>query len=357
MTVKVTNSWNSTTYNYDFTSDTPVGETVEYITTGNYGIPPNTQIANVKEFFSIKDSNDGILVKKGGKVSFGVYNVYQNIGINHPDGFYYEQDISCENILIGYKDGTYEYLGTSNIDFVTGHGIYNINFEFVPKKDVDSVEIQTIVPIHLSNSLSSPTQITIYGGEPNKKVQLSVSQSSEESGLLNGIIEWLKGIKNGISDLFSAISDGFTNLIQGVKNVFNTLVELPGKLWTFIENGLKALFVPDDEFISNFKDSFDSLLSERFGILYDSGSLIFNSIFSMAEQMQSGEIQDYIEFPQVDLNFGDSSFSFGGWNVRIVPEGFEFLVELIRVFTTGLLFFPFINSCRKRYDRLVGDNS
>ena len=69
--------------------------------------------------------------------------------------------------------------------------------------------------------------------------------------------------------------------------------------------------------------------------------------------MQADET-DTIEFPQASINLSGTPFTFGGYSVKIVPEGFGVLVTAIKSIVAIVCTVAFVNGMRKRYDEIMG---
>lgn len=166
---------------------------------------------------------------------------------------------------------------------------------------------------------------------------LSISQPGEEEKLLGGILEKITG-------LWDTTKEGFSNLVQGI-------TELPQKIWSFIENGLKDLFVPDEEYLTTYKDKWDLLLENKFGAVYQ----VVNVTLDSWDKIQETDETNTIELPMVTIPLSaGQQFTFGGNQVQIVPSGFEWIVEIIKGLVAGLCTILFINGLRKRYDEVMG---
>lgn len=130
------------------------------------------------------------------------------------------------------------------------------------------------------------------------------------------------------------------SLVQGIK-------ELPDKILLKIQ----SLFVPDAEDILEIKEKFESMLSDRFGLAYDAVEIVDNyaSAFVYTESKSS------ISVPSVTVDLAGVPYTVGGWEVKLIPDGFESVVEvlklIINVVCTGL----FVNAVRKRFAEVIGD--
>lgn len=167
-------------------------------------------------------------------------------------------------------------------------------------------------------------------------------------------------VQNTLSQMSSDISTGFNNMIQSAKentqNIITTIsdktkeikdsiVELPEK----IGNKILELFVPAPDDLTEYKDKWDELLSDRFGVVYESGTLILDTVQTITAQSASPTI----EFPEVSYNFSGTPFTFGGYNVDVVPDGFEFFVDILKTLIDIVVTLAFVNGMRNKYDELI----
>lgn len=130
------------------------------------------------------------------------------------------------------------------------------------------------------------------------------------------------------------------------KNIFDKILELPSK----IAEAIKGLFVPSEEDMSEYKDKWDALLADRFGAVYEAGAIITDTLGSL----KASEQQGYISVPEVTVKLVDTNFTVGGWDVRIIPEGFEFLQTLLKRFVDILCTVLFVNALRDKYENIMG---
>lgn len=157
-------------------------------------------------------------------------------------------------------------------------------------------------------------------------------------------------IQTDNAGLLNKVINGISNIKEGVSNLITGITELPSKIWNFIENGLKALFVPTESEMTDIKNQWDTLLSDRFGGLYQTVNLIDD----YAKSFTDPEQQNTIKIPELKLPFGQSEFVFGGQDVQIVPDKFSFLIDVIKTIISILATCLFVNGLRNRFERLVG---
>ncbi len=136
-----------------------------------------------------------------------------------------------------------------------------------------------------------------------------------------------------------------------LQNIWDSIVSLPQKLWSLIETGLKALFVPDEEYMSGYSDKWDTLLADRFGAVYQVCDIVMDSW----EDIHAADQQDTIDMPVVSIPLpGNNTFSFGGYTVKVVPDGFGVLVDALKLITGILASVAFCNGLLKKYNELMG---
>lgn len=239
---------------------------------------------------------------------------------------YYTPD--TVRILLAYTDGTFEY-----VDNVT-RDTANYSATFTPLKDVAYFQLIGIKNFTPTNGTSfKPGGYFGECGTGDNGYEVFIETETEEVGLLKGITGWLQGIKDGIT------------------NLFNSIAELPTKLWEKISEGLKSLFVPSESDMVAYKDKWDELLSSRFGAVYEVGNIMTESWDSVMNADQTNSI----EFPSATINLpGGNEFSFGGYTVQVVPNGFSAIIVAVKAIVAIVCTVAFVNGMRKRYDEVMG---
>lgn len=139
------------------------------------------------------------------------------------------------------------------------------------------------------------------------------------------------------------------NIIQIIQNIWTGITELPQKIADFILDGLKSLFVPTEEDITEMQDKFTTLLSDRFGALYQ----VIDLVIDYANAFTASE-KKTITFPTVSIPLGEANFDFGGWEIQIVPDGFDVLMNGLKMIISIACTVLFVNGMRSRFEKLVG---
>lgn len=135
------------------------------------------------------------------------------------------------------------------------------------------------------------------------------------------------------------------NIVDVVKNIWTGITELPSK----IIDGIKNLFIPSEEDITNMKDKWDTLLSDRFGALYQVVDLISDYAAAFKEQSKNT-----ITFPSISIPLAGATFEFGGWEVQVIPDGFDTLINALKLIISIVCTFLFINGLKNRFDKILG---
>lgn len=122
-----------------------------------------------------------------------------------------------------------------------------------------------------------------------------------------------------------------------------------GNITGSIVDGISSLFIPSAEVMAAQQVKWGDLVATRFGAMAQAGDLIDDVI----DTFQLGEKQEYIEIPGVAVTFGDVPWTFGPFQVKVIPEGFEFVVVSIKLVTNIGCTLLFANALKRRYERIM----
>lgn len=133
-----------------------------------------------------------------------------------------------------------------------------------------------------------------------KDFTLIDNSQEEEDGFFARLFEWFQEKFDAIGESFSnlgnkltELKDGFIEKITDLKDSFvNKITELKESFVAKLEElkqsfidlgnalieGIKSLFIPDEQYILDWKDSLDVLLQEHLGIIYTSATLVSDFI-------------------------------------------------------------------------------
>lgn len=305
------------------------------------------------------DKTSDHLISKGNKATFTMYGVYFYNYFTINGGTYPSTVPDEVSATVYYIDGTVSY--PNDVTYKKNGNILDISFSFTPKKDVEYITLWIRDDFNYSSSGNLYYKNIVGEYNNTDGYRIEVEQESEETGLIKSIINWIKDIFNSITDGFSAIGEGISNLFskitEGFSNIGEWFAELPTKLWEVISEGLKALFVPSTDEITEYKDKWEELLSDRFGALYQS----FNIIIDFASDLLSYITDDVTGFgnftmPYVSLESIGIPFEFGGYSIRLtdIHPLFDDLMTMVRYFSDFIVTLLFVNGLRKKYDEVFG---
>lgn len=172
-----------------------------------------------------------------------------------------------------------------------------------------------------------------YKGDASAQYQEDVvSGINEGNGLLSGIL-------GGISDLWDAVSS------------------LPNK----IADAIKGLFVPTDAQMNELKSSFNSLLSEKLGFVYQAVSLVdgvFNAVFDAVDNPNSDVSFTVPAFPSFNVDGTEVSL----WEDPVVVDIADNQVvqtvqQVASPFVVAVMVWGFVHSMEDAFLAFVGGKS
>lgn len=90
------------------------------------------------------------------------------------------------------------------------------------------------------------------------------------------------------------------SIIQFLQNIVDGITALPGKIANAIIEGIKSLFIPDEDFIVQWKSDFFTMLETKFGFIYQCFEFLgdfFNDFI-----LTWGDTEEYVfHFPGIEL--------------------------------------------------------
>lgn len=114
-----------------------------------------------------------------------------------------------------------------------------------------------------------------------------------------------------------------------------------------ILDGIKGLFIPDDDFMDGFKDDMSDLLEDHLGGLYEAEQIMVDAFGRFPEVAAKSEI--YI--PPATLNLAGTPFTVGDWHVPLKVEGVPALLyDGIAFIIDFLCLAAFLRMCRNKLE-------
>lgn len=315
----------------------------DYNLDDNFYLRSAVTIANVDSSVLLPAGNSYELILE----NFSFYvSVADSNGDNH--SLMWGKDPGSDyRVTLTYSDGSSEFIGVftpSNenvsINNITGRITtrYTVNAE----RDITKITFRyQLWPDIVNDSVMGTVQITSGFELPLK---FSITEEDKNTGLLEGLLAWVKNIGEKVSDSFDVINYGFAN-------IGTWFAELPSKIWSVMENGIKGLFVPDQQYMESYSNKWEQLLSDRLGAVYQVCDITLNSW----DAIMHADETNTITFPLVTIPLPDNaSFSFGGYAVKIVPDGFSALATAVKSAVGILCTYLFVNGLMKRYEEVMG---
>ena len=328
-------------------------------TTSGYGSSSYFTLTDVsrtlKYEITLTDDSDYVLFEGGKNYEYRIDNFKLRFSLSDKTaGWICDLDpntFNIQNAYMHYTDGTKQNVSIS-LTYNDKTKAYSLVTSVSPSKDVKSMYLEyttsfkpsVCAPGWIGYSVLVEASFGATGGSLALPLQIKLEEERKEVGLL-------KGLGDKISGMWNSLTEGFTKLKESSDNIVDGILNLPSKLWGLIQDGLKALFVPDPDYMATYKDKWDSLLARQLGAVYQVKEILAESW----DSVMNADETNTIEFPSASINLpGGNKFTFGGYTVQVVPAGFSVLVTAIKSIIGIVCTIAFVNGMRKRYDEVMG---
>lgn len=164
-----------------------------------------------------------------------------------------------------------------------------------------------------------------------------------------------------LSCFFTCIADvslGYEFNVQYASGSIITADTSTVSWWVKFTSFMEGLFASDSDETNNMMESVadqsQDLAEDRLGAVAQAGAVIDD----LTGAFQYHGVMDTIAFPALTINFGGVPWTFGGWDVSVIPAGFEPLVEMLKLLIDIVATLAFIQAMRHRLEKLlVGGNA
>lgn len=224
--------------------------------------------------------------------------------------------------------------------------------------------VGTSIQNSISNMQSSLSNSITNVQNNISQVKTQITQSTNT--ISTKIDTMSNDITSGLSNVVDSISNGVADIVQGTKNIQGTIInkvnevktsisevkdtitDLPNKL----EEKALSLVVPEQEVLESKFSEIEDLLRGRFGLIYQAEEVIVDFANSLQTSTATSEATGgKIIFPPVVVNLPDeTAFNFGGYEVDLIPDGFEILVNAVRLAVNMVCTAIFINMCKNKLE-------
>ena len=135
-------------------------------------------------------------------------------------------------------------------------------------------------------------------------------------------------------------------IVGGVSDIIDGILNLP----QLIIDGIKSLFIPDAWEMAAYQVKWEELFAARFGAIYEAVVLIDEFGQAIGEQAKQGTVT----FPDITLDLAGTPWTFGGWEVKVVPDGFDVVIGTLKTAINIVCTFAFVNGLRHRFEGVIG---
>lgn len=213
---------------------------------------------------------------------------------------------------------------------------------------VSSVIIRYFYPEHFdlmaTANASNSRVLLFYPGDINTNLEQT------QQGFFNSLFRWLADIRDGVGGVVNAVKNGLSNVV-------NSITELPGR----IADAIKSLFVPTDAQMDELKASFNTLLSDKLGFVYQAGSLVdgvFDAVFDAVDNPNSDVSFTVPAFPSFDVAGTEVSL----WEEPVVVdiadnEVVQTVQQVASPFVVAVMIWGFVHSMEDAFLAFVGGKS
>lgn len=343
--------------------------------------------------YSIIPQNFGILIPKSDKVTLSFNQVWCGFFGSIDGSNYWSRGANSCSLRIFYEDG--EVILIQNVPFTIKNNLCNFSVTFSATQNIEKIDF--IVTNNLTINKTGALDFNYRIGEyENARFLFVVDCETKElsfletifsrldvnfHGVLWGMHSFLSSIRDTVSNLSSSIwsqfSSSFTTLINDfnsfydfissrldfnfsgvlwsiqrfVSSLADDVKNLPSTIFDGIEGIFEKLFVPNEENYIEMFEKFKKFMLDKFGGLYQIGELFYQRWQELYIEKQV----DTFTIPELNLKLPENvTLNLGPYTFKIVPNGFEFLANILKNIIGIICTLFFVNGLKYRYNRLMG---
>lgn len=135
------------------------------------------------------------------------------------------------------------------------------------------------------------------------------------SGQLGEIQESLGDVQEGIGavkDSVDGVKDSVDGVQEAVTDVKEEVASLPQKIATAILDGIKSLFIPSEEDLTQIKTEYEDMLAEKLGFIWQAFDLLTTFVGDLQSSLEDGQAYEFV-FPGI-------KFPMQGEELVLIPE-------------------------------------
>lgn len=182
------------------------------------------------------------------------------------------------------------------------------------------------------------------------------------TGLVQGISNALTNLGNRISGFFADLKQGFLDKLESVKSSITNAIA--GIQQWFIDlkdniiNGLKSLFIPSEGYFAQKKEELEQFMTEHFGAVWQGPGIMLDFVRALLTIEPSDNPQ--LVMPAIEFEFNGQTwhlsdpitYSFSWVNDTSHPLHYFYLFYM--GFVTLILVILFINYLKRKFDIILG---
>lgn len=233
---------------------------------------------------------------------------------------------------------------------------YNVFIDVLSLTSVDSIPAGVQIPTYdgefntLNTKIDSVDQAL---SEVKKAQEGQTAEQKKTNDKLDQAENTRKGIWETIKSIPGTIGNFFDNLGTKIGNFFKDLLD-------GILEGLKKLFIPEDNYFKNWFDDFKTYFEEKLGFIATPFTIIIDFVNSYLNLSSSNDI--IIDVPDITVpNFEEnkiiSATTFNWSQTLRSKQALNTLWQLYLSFIDVYLILNFINLCESKYNRIFGGDT
>lgn len=334
-------------------------------------------------FGGVNDSEFGIEAN-GSKISTGDKFIFYNNTMNN---YMYVDICTTGNApstwVYDVRDGSVsistQVLKVNKRCVVSGYeaSVYRFTFFVATASDIGQDRLGLNFTTRLFNDTSYYTFmriLSVFGSDTLSYADIEAGQNDAIQSQQKEAIEATKKVH----EEQKKTNDKLDTAENTRKGIWETIKSIPGTIGTFFDNlgtkignffkdlldgileGLKKLFIPEDDYFKNWFDDFKTYFEEKLGFIATPFTIIIDFVNSYLNLSSSNDI--IIDVPDITVpNFEEnkiiSATTFNWSQTLRSKQALNTLWQLYLSFIDVYLILNFINLCESKYNRIFGGDT
>lgn len=334
-------------------------------------------------FGGVNDSEFGIEAN-GSKISTGDKFIFYNNTMNN---YMYVDICTTGNApstwVYDVRDGSVsistQVLKVNKRCVVSGYeaSVYRFTFFVATASDIGQDRLGLNFTTRLFNNTSYYTFmriLSVFGSDTLSYADIEAGQNDAIQSQQKEAIEATKKVH----EEQKKTNDKLDTAENTRKGIWETIKSIPGTIGTFFDNlgtkignffkdlldgileGLKKLFIPEDDYFKNWFDDFKTYFEEKLGFIATPFTIIIDFVNSYLNLSSSNDI--IIDVPDITVpNFEEnkiiSATTFNWSQTLRSKQALNTLWQLYLSFIDVYLILNFINLCESKYNRIFGGDT